>query len=687
MFKRIASLRLPRCSIFILLLWLSVAGYVLFVNRLGYYWDDWAFIWIAKQLGTEGLQRYFATNRVFWGYLYQLSAQFLGSAPWQWQVYALTWHWLCTLSLWWFLRQMWRGTPQAAAWVSILFAIYPGYSQQPIAILAAHFYIVLTCFFLSLGMTLVALRQSGKRMWIFSGLALWLAAVNLLTLEYFFLLELLRPMFIYVGLKKEIPDKGNLFKRVLGVWSPYLIFFVLMAIWRAFFFNARAENFQAESYQMIVLQGLKEQPFSTLVKLGTTMLHDLWLTTGGAWTQALIPDLAEMGPRTLALYGGLVFATLILSIVYLLMQKKDEGENDEQRMKSWGWQALLIGAISLLPAGVPFWLTELPIGLTFPNDRFTLPFTFGASFLLAGLIRVLALKHWQKVVLLSLLASLAVGWHFQVATNFRRDWERQKALFWQMTWRMPALKAGTTLLANDWEPRYYSDNSLTAPLNWIYAPDNHSDEISYMFYFPAVRLGYGLTNIEKGLPIEQNYLAGTFVGSTSQAVAIYYGSDGCLRVLDPWLDGDHYALGAEMRRAALISTTEPIVAVNGQEAATLPEEIFGVPSKQGWCYYFEKADLARQQGQWEQIVELGDAAFNAGDNPNDPSERTPFIEGYAHSGNWERAHELTIEAQRVTPLVRWMLCRLWQRIDEQTPSSVEKTTMVQQTYSELECGD
>lgn len=685
MLRRFSNIRFPRFTFPILLLFISAAGYILFITRLGYYWDDWAFIWIARQLGTAGLQRYFANNRVFWGYLYQVSVQLLGAQPWQWQGYALLWRWLCVLSLWWFLRQLWHTKRRAADWVSILFAVYPGFSQQPIAILTAHFFIVLSSFFLSLGMMLVALRVSGRQKWLLTAFSLALAAVNFLTLEYFFLLDLLRPLFIFVALLPDVLWRRLRLRRSMAAWLPYLAFFVLMAVWRAFFFNARPENFQAANYSLVLLQRLKSDPISALTQLGARILSDLWLSVGRAWSQALFPRLGAEGPRMQALYIVLVLFTLILLLLYFFIAGSREGENDRKPLQGWGWQAMIIGALSLLPAGVPFWMTDLPVGLTFPNDRFTLPFMLGTSLLVAGLIEVLPLMVPLRVVLLSLLASLAVGWHVQVANDFRRDWERQRALFWQMTWRMPALQAGTTLLANDWEPRYYSDNSLTAPLNWVYAPDNHSDQLSYMFYFPTVRLGYGLKDLEKGIPIRQNYLAATFTGNTSQAVAIYYGTDACLRVLDPLLDADHYALKPEMRRAALISSTLPILPAAVGEGTKPPEQVFGTEPAHTWCYYFEKADLARQQGDWEEIARLGELAFAAGDNPNDPLERAPFIEGYAHVGDWAVAEELTYASIRVTPLVRWPLCRLWQRIDEQAPPSPEKEAALSNVFAQLEC--
>jgi hypothetical protein len=71
---------------------------------------------------------------------------------------------------------------------------------------------------------------------------------------------------------------------------------------------------------------------------------------------------------------------------------------------------------------------------------------------------------------LALLIGLAAGRQFLWSTDYLRDWQAQKNLFWQMTWRAPGLKPDTLVLMNE-ELSFYADNSLSAPLNWIYAPD------------------------------------------------------------------------------------------------------------------------------------------------------------------------------------------------------------------------
>ena len=50
-----------------LLLLIAIAAYGLSIRRMGLFWDDWWFLWIAKSAGPEGLARYFSTNRPFYG--------------------------------------------------------------------------------------------------------------------------------------------------------------------------------------------------------------------------------------------------------------------------------------------------------------------------------------------------------------------------------------------------------------------------------------------------------------------------------------------------------------------------------------------------------------------------------------------------------------------------------------------
>ena len=676
--ERIKTFHFPEYTIPLALLAVTGLAYGVLFPWLGFYWDDWAFIYIGKQLGSEGLARYFATNRPFWGMIYQFTTAVIGPQPWKWQVFGLVWRWLASVSLWYFIRQLWPRCREAALWAALLFIVFPALRQQPIAILYGHFFIVMTAFLLSLALMLKAMRDKG-RFWLWTGLSLVLSLVNLLCMEYFFLLDLLRPVLLWAAFAEGSASfKANV-KTAFKRWLPWLGLFIAVLVWRQFFFQ-----YQNTNYDFLLMDNLKADFFGTLGMLIALVFKDIWTITFAAWGDAFtLPDPAVFGRSTMTLYAGVVLAVLGGLAVFLLRQRVDENKPSNDRR--WAWHALLLGALGLLIAGLPFWLTGLQIGLRFPNDRFSISFMLGACFFITGLLGIVPLPRWSKHLLLAVLIAFGAGFQFQVANDFRRDWSVQQSFFWQMTWRMPALEPGTTLVSNELDI-HNTDNSTVAPVNWIFAPDNHSDVLSYMYYYPTIRLETGLQDFASGQPIEQSYLAATFNGSTEQIVPLVYDPPGCLRVLDSELEPDNIMVPALMRTAAEHSDiTKIILMADEEDAAQPPAAIFGPEPEHRWCYYFQKADLARQMGDWEQVAQLGAEAFRLGDYPNDPAERLVFIEGFAHVENWPQALDLTWTSNDITDLMQPLLCRLWNRIDEDMPASPGKQDAIDAVQSELGC--
>lgn len=672
---RLRNFQFPTWSVPLALLAACVLSYGILIPWLGFYWDDWAFVWISQKLGAPGLTRYFSTNRPVWGWLYQLTTPLLGEQPWHWQTFALVFRWLTGMGVWWLVNLLWPRRKDAALWASLLFVLYPGFTQQHIAITYGHFFVVLSALLISFCLTVLAVKNP-QRAWLYTPLALVLAAANLFMMEYFFMLELLRPLVIWLALPVE--KQKRLRCAALG-WIPYLLVFVAAFVWRTFLFE-----YQNQNYENVLLAQLRAQPLQAIAGLALAVLRDFFTTALAAWGRVFwLPNTVELGRRTTQVLALLVAASLVGLLVYLLKTKPEDAD-DHKRRESLAMLAL--GLLAMLFAGAPFWMTNLTPSLIYPSNRFTLPFMLGSSLALAALLNWLPGPRWYKAGLVGVFAALAIGVHFQSANEFRRSWDVQRGLFWQLAWRMPALEPGTTLLTNDLPTEFCSDNSLTSPLNWLFAPENNSAQMSYMLYFPTVRLELGLKDLRPGLPIEQNYLASTFSGSTSDVVAVQYAPPACLRVLDPEIEPLNKMIPELMRVSAELTDTARITAVPADQAARPPAAIFGSEPAHNWCYYYQKADLARQLGDWPQVAALGDEAFALGDYPNDPMERLPFIEGYAHTGSWERALELSRESQAITPFMQEPLCRLWQRIDNQTPASPEKEAALPTALGELGCG-
>lgn len=640
------SLSSPR-SVPVILFIVAALTYGLFFWERGFYWDEAPWTWIYYRLGPAALTKTFSTSRPFWGMIYQVTMPLLGPYPWRWQFLMVILRWLTAVLVWMLLRQVWPKDERPALWGSLLFLVYPGLGQNFIALMYSHFYIVLNCFLFSLYLSVLAIRQPDRRV-LLTIAALAFSVVNLLTMEYFYFMEFLRFVLFWIVLDGDWKQR---IRRATLLFIPYFAIMVGVTLWRLFFF----EN-QNASYSYVTLDLLHENPLLGIATLFRAVGMAFWETVVHAWAFPFeATGVEQLGLRVTILAALLVLVSAILIALYLLLRRLERTE------RAPVWQIFLLGFASWLLAGGSFWLVGIEPQLHFSADRFTMPFMLGSSIFLVAVLSLLHARPRLQYSLLALLIAFSIGKQFETNIAYVRDWDVHQDLFWQMSWRIPAMERNTALISNDLPVTYFSDNSLSGPLNWIYGREGEMDHI---LYFISIRLNRGLPDLVPELPIEQNYLAKTFHGNTSQLLVIDYSPPGCMRVLDPQIDSANRLLVPLLREAASLSNTEMI---HQQSAMTLPASLFAPEPVHGWCYYFEKADLARQFGDWQKVAELGDIAFQLDDHPNNPVERFVFIEGYAHIGDWERAVRLSRESYRVSKnYVGPLLCRLWQRIEAET---------------------
>ena len=105
--------------------------------------------------------------------------------------------------------------------------------QHFIAMMYSHFYIVLSCYLLSIYLSLLALKDEKYR-WVLFGASWLLAAVNLLTMEYFYFLEFARIFLFWQMLTGR--NKNRTQKTVL-YFLPFLLIFLGVTFWRMTFFT------------------------------------------------------------------------------------------------------------------------------------------------------------------------------------------------------------------------------------------------------------------------------------------------------------------------------------------------------------------------------------------------------------------------------------------------------------------
>jgi hypothetical protein len=644
---------------------LALLAYGLLAWQQGFYWDEFPMTWIYFQLGPEALARYFSTNRPFWGMIYQATLPLVGPNPPAWQGIALILRWLSAVLFWAVLRQTWPRHPRLALWAGALFLVYPGFGQHFISMMYSHFYIVLDVFLLSLLLSLLALRRNAPCLHV---AALALSVVNLLAMEYFYFLEFMRLGLFWVALEG---DK----RRILRNASLYTALWLVVTLWRVFFFP-----YQTTNYKYVALDALRANPLLGAWQLLQSVTLSFFETFFRAWLAAFSPiDFGELGTITALASIALTLGAVLLSGLFL----HGTGFPAAGETVSWARPALLVGLWAWLLGGGQFWLVGIQPKLEFNGDRFTLSFMLGASLMLAGLLALLAKHPKLQLILLALVLGFASGGQFQLSNAYRRDWSTQQNLFWQMSWRMPGLEPGTALISNDLPLMYFSDNSLSAPLNWLYSAPGRMD---YVYYYASVRTQPGRAleaGFRPGVAFTQPYLAVDFYGNTSQMVALYFENGKCLRVLDPEIDPLNRLLDPLMREAAALSALSRIRA---EEGVSLPGQFYSPEPVRGWCYIFQKAELARQQGNWREVVRLAESALTNGSQANDPLENFVYIEGYAHTGEWEKARALTKAAFRFSKeYMRPTLCALWSRIERETPNLSDKIETIVIVRSDLQC--
>jgi hypothetical protein len=76
---------------------------------------------------------------------------------------------------------------------------------------------------------------------------------------------------------------------------------------------------------------------------------------------------------------------------------------------------------------------------------------------------------------------------------------------------------------------------------------------------------------------------------------------------------------------------------------------------EAWCYHYQQAELALQQGDWERIVQIGDEVARLKLSPNDRIEWAPFLQAYAFTNN-EKAFKATAIKMDISPFIRREAC-------------------------------
>ncbi len=152
--NRIRALQIP-----LVFAAVTVVAYGLLLPFTGFYWDDWPFAWLAKFMGPAEFIPAFRGFRPFLGPIFFLTTSIVPPNPFLWQVFSLLIRFASGLAAWFALSQIWPTYKRQVLVASLLFLVFPGYSQHWVALTHINQeWIPLIFYLLSFGFTARALR-------------------------------------------------------------------------------------------------------------------------------------------------------------------------------------------------------------------------------------------------------------------------------------------------------------------------------------------------------------------------------------------------------------------------------------------------------------------------------------------------------------------------------------------------
>jgi hypothetical protein len=277
---------------------------------------------------------------------------------------------------------------------------------------------------------------------------------------------------------------------------------------------------------------------------------------------------------------------------------------------------------------------------------------------------------------------LLIGWHNHNTLSFKSAWEKQTRLYEQLIWRAPSIKPGTPVIANEEILGYMGDYPTSFALNTIYEAQQRTSVPVWFFAFSG-NYSSGVNQAASGDELAARQSTATFRGKKQDAIYITYEPENrqCLWVLRPE-DSDFRGLPERMKEAVQSSGYKNI---RPQETTHDLFHRIVQENKDTWCYFYQKADLARQVGDWERVLALWKEAQGKGYRPDNGFEYIAFIEANAHQGRWEEAFALTKNANKATKGMYLILCPTWQRLMQEAPDEEEKTIYVEKANDFLGC--
>lgn len=641
----------------ILIVVMAALAYLPLITRLTYYGDDWHIAWGGHTFGYLKVANIYSTDRPFMGIVYALNYLMLGDRPLNWQLYAVLQRVIGGLAFFWIVRMLWPQQKRATTLMAVLLTVYPGFLLMPNASTYQTLLFGINLGLLSIACTLRFLfsphRGEKIGMAILAGL---LAMGSVFMFEWFISLEVLRVALIWHMLERQ--HKLRLWPKVRAAtlcWLPAVVGVGIFLFWRIFFFT----NLRHATSFGVVLGKYLQDPSLMFLRIPAETLRSIGETVLSAWLVPLYSLLTSSTQHyTLVLMTAFIGAmSVVLLIGGQLWLDRRAGQPLTQgvpQIDHWELHAILIGALNVFTALLMVVILDRGVSLNGDTyDRYTLTSMPGVALMLVGTLFLAIKSQRGQIGAVAVFVGLAVMTHFANASKYSDIAVMQRQFWWQLAWRAPDLKTGTMLMPSLQPYDFTADYDIFPEANLIYRPMVREVQIG------AEVLNRNTVFLVTSGTSDISYMrtiifARDFRNVLAAAYGYTTGQSTCMHLID----GNAIELSLyEDPYVSMVAPYSKIDRVDVNAQPHIPPEIFfGPEPPHTWCYYYEKASLARQKGDWQEVVRLGNEAASLGYRPTDLIEWMPFLEAYANLGQTQEVH-IIAAAIRSDQDIQRLLCQ------------------------------
>lgn len=657
----------PLSEIIILII-ISAIVYLPNIGRLTYFKDDWYYIYDGLIAGARVFHPMFSIDRPARGYFFEIYYSFFGPNPLPYHIGAYLWRVLAAVGALWLFNILWPKERKFAFFAALLFALYPGYYWWVSAIEYQPMIASLALQVFSIALTLKAVQSSNRiqRISYLMG-AIITGWIYIALVDYAVGMEAFRFLCVYLLVNRET-QPFNIWKRLgstIKVWVWNLLIPFGFVFWRTFFFT----NERKATDIGLQLSGLFHSPISTLISWVLNFSTSILNLGILAWVSQFQRFFFGMHLRNIA--SALFLAGSVILLVYLLGRFTGQDIDPDFKSSTISYrEALLIGVAGMILGIIPVIMANRIINLDV-FSHYALPASLAAAIALTGFIYTLSSDQVRTISLYAVIV-FAVLAHYGISVSALNEETAIEKFWWQASWRIPALKPGTTLVI------YYPSGNIGDDGNGVMEAPN-------MIYFPQPSSEIPVRYQVSALTLNNSNLQDILIGKItkefvyrSHAGSFDYGNilvlsqptpSSCVHVID----GNRPLISTfdpgNVMLAAPSSNIENVIA---DSEASIPQK-FAFRSEPGhtWCYYYEKAELALQLGNWKEAASLGEEAIRLGLHPADPSEWMPFLYGYAMTGNNVRVKQ-TAPKINADKLLRLRACEMLTDIEASVTPEVQE---------------